>query len=111
MAFMGGDSQSTGSVVSSIDFSPILNFGDGNEAIQDKTFEQTASTSPRLDGSLGVSASVGVGGNGGTATTSRQQSESAIDELERVTGINQNTLYVIGGVLVLGVVYFFKKRK
>ena len=114
MGLFGGSSLSTSSSSNILDFNPIFNIGDGNETALDKTLDQTATTSPRLDDSFGLSASVGVGvggtGSGGTAQTSRQQQEDyqpittkSATESNGVSGVNLTYLFVAligGGALV-----------
>jgi LPXTG-motif cell wall-anchored protein len=118
MGLFGGSSQSTSSVVSTINFDPTIQFGENQEATSEKTLDQTATTSPRLDDSLGLSASVGVGvggtGSGGTATTSRLQDESTAPTLAKADGVITNNQYLIYGGIALAVgggVYFFMKKK
>jgi len=115
MAFLGGDSQSTSSLVSAIDFSPVIQFGKDQSAKQDKVSRQDATVSPRLDGSMGLSVGVGVGGAGTGGAVSRQQQE---DMQPKQTGGmptlagNKNTLYyLIGGIALVGVAYSFSKKK
>lgn len=118
MGLFGGSSQSTSSVVSTINFDPLIQFGEDLESTSEKIIEQTATTSPRQDNSLGVSASVGVGlggsGSGGAATTSRMQEESTTPTLSKVRDtITSDSLILYGGlVLAIGTgYYFFTKKK
>lgn len=120
MGLFGGSSQSTSSINSSIDFSPIIQFGTDQSSTQDKVNDLTSTTSPKLDDSLGLSASVGVGvggtGSGGPATTSRIQDED-LQPIETTTspliskGLDINPYYLLGGVGALSLVYYFTKRK
>lgn len=76
MGLFGGGSSSTSGVTSSIDFSPIIQFGEDQSSSFDKKLDQTQDISPKFDDSTGISASVGVaGGAGGPASTARQQQE------------------------------------
>ena len=117
MSLFGGSSQSTSSVVSTINFDPTIQFGEDLESTSEKQIDQTATTSPRQDNSLGLSASVGVGvggtGSGGTATTSRMQDESVQPTLSRVNDlVSNNMLYIVGGVVAVGVgAYYLTKKK
>ncbi|AXX87156.1 hypothetical protein AMRN_1420 [Malaciobacter marinus] len=117
MGLFGGSSQSTSSVVSSIDFSPIIQFGEDQTSTQDKVNRQDATTSPKLDDSLGLSASVGVaGGTGGPAQTSRYQEEDAQPKEAGVlrnigTDDNKKLLYIIGGVGAIGAIYLLINKK
>lgn len=112
----GGSSQSTSSVTSNIDFSPILNFGDGNEARFDKAMEQVSSVSPKLDDSFGMAASVGVlGGSGGPAQM-RKQDDSQPTEIRTSGGksslpVRDYAPYLIGGLAIIGGVYLLKSNK
>jgi len=117
MGLFGGSSQSTSSVVSTINFDPSIQFGEDLESTSEKVIEQTATTSPRQDNSLGLSASVGVGlggsGSGGTATTSRMQDESTKPTLSKVSdALSSNNLLLYGGLVVaVGTGYYFLSKK
>ena len=120
MGMFGGSSMSTSSIVSSIDFSPIMNIGDSNSADLDKRAEQSAVTSPKLDESMTASASVGVGvggdGSGGTASTSRLQNENVptAGTSGNVFKDNPNLIYIVGGVAGVGILSMMlanKKKK
>jgi len=76
MGLFGGSSQSTSTLSSIIDFSPHINFGEGNTSSSEKTTEQTATTSPELDDSMSAAASVGVlGGTGGPASLAQSKDD------------------------------------
>lgn len=114
MGLFGGSSQSTGSVVSSIDFSPVIQFGEDIESGFKKSTTQTAETSPRLDDSFGVSAVVPIGSSTGSlsATTSREQTEESLEAFEsQDTKLSNNALLLLGGVAIVGGYFLFKKGK
>lgn len=120
MGLFGGSSQSTSSSSNVLDFAPIFNIGDGIESSQEKKLDQTTSTSPRLDDSFGLSASVGVGvggqGSGGLASTSRSQTEDHQPlNTKTVTEGGQMQKYTpllaLGGVGMLAFYLINKKGK
>ncbi len=116
MGFFGGSSQSTSSLVSSIDFSPVIQFGEDIGATQDKIVSQTQSVTPKLDDSH--TASVGVlGGTGGAVGKSgdiggEQPTNTEILPIGKGLDINPTVLYVAGaGIIVfLGFKAFSKKK-
>ena len=119
MGFLsGGSSQSTSSLVSSIDFSPVIQFGSDQDSTQDKVNKQTATVSPELDDSLGLSASVGVlGGSGGMASTTRVQDEqptgtASTGEYSGFSGLSSiNPVYLGLGVAGVALIAYFSKGK
>ncbi|PLY11382.1 MAG: hypothetical protein C0626_02090 [Arcobacter sp.] len=119
MGMFGGSSMSTSSIVSAIDFSPVMNIGDSNSADFEKRSEQSATVAPKLDESMTASASVGVGvggdGSGGTASTSRLQNENipTAGTSGNVFKDNPNLIYIVAGLAGVGVVSMMlvKKKK
>jgi len=120
MGLFGGSSQSTSSSSNILDFNPVFNIGDANSTALDKTLDQTATTSPRLDDSFGLSASVGVGvggtGSGGTAQTSRQQQEDyqpiTTKSASETNGVNgTNLIYIITALIGGGALVYYATKK
>lgn len=123
MGLFGGSAQSSNSIMNSIDFSPNIQFGDGNESSVKKTADQTSTLTPKLDDSFGVAASVGVGmggsGSGGPASFSRAQEErqnltpNPVQTAVKGVMDSNNTMIYIGVAVavVFGGVYFIKKKK
>lgn len=118
MGFFGGGSSSTSSVISSIDFSPVIQFGEDQNSTQDKINRQDATVSPSLDDSTGLSASVGIaGGSGGPASTTRMQEQGANVKTESPLTIGKNALenlnpyWLIGGAGLVVVTLLLKKKK
>jgi len=120
MGLFGGSSQSTSSSSNILDFNPVFNIGDGNTSKQDKELTSTQSTSPELDDSFGLSASVGVGvggqGSGGMASLQRSENEDnqpLTTATATTTTTAQNNMFLYG-VLALGgfgLFYFLNKKK
>lgn len=119
MGFLsGGSSQSTSSLVSNIDFSPIMQFGSDQTSSFDRTNEQTATVTPKLDDSLGVAASVGfLGGTAGPATMARTQEEDTQPigtTAAATTPLNLSSInptYAAMGVGGIALLYFFTNKK
>lgn len=117
MGFFGGSSQSTASNNNVVDFNPVINVGDGNTSRQDKTLENTATVSPKLDDSTALSASVGLGfggsGSGGTATTATQGATADVQPTGLTNGTNNSatTYLLIGGAILVVMMLGKKKRK
>lgn len=120
MGLFGGSSQSTSSSSNILDFNPVFNIGDGNTSKQDKELSATQSTSPELDDSFGLSASVGVGvggtGSGGTAQLSRSQEEDnqpLTTKTATTTSAQDNTMFLYGAIALggFGLFYLMSKKK
>lgn len=118
MGLFGGSSQSTSSSSNILDFAPVFNIGEDITSSTDKTLEQTSSVAPKLDDSIGVSASVGVaGGSGGTATLQRSQNEDAQPTVVKSANSSDNKMsellpfLLIGGAVVVVVGLMNKKAK
>lgn len=117
MGFFGGSSQSVSSASNIMDFNPVFNIGDNNTSAQDKTLSSSQTTSPKLDDSTNLSASVGLGfggsGSGGTATSVKSGDDTqptGIAELK--SGISSiNPLYIILGVGGIILYKIIKKKK
>lgn len=120
MGIFGGASQSTSSSSNILDFAPIFNIGDGITSSQRKTLDQTTSTSPKLDDSFGLAASVGVGvggdGTAGPASFSRMQQEDTQPlKIKNVASNNADFEKYIPYALAVGgasvAYYLYKKNK
>lgn len=121
MGMFGGSSMSTSTITSSIDFSPVIQFGESQSARQDKVNEQTQSVSPKLDESMTASASVGVGvggdGTGGTASTNRVQEEDQQPLKTTSASLGKNFLedinptYLVAGAGAVALFMYTKKNK
>lgn len=113
--FGSGNASSTSSLVSSIDFSPVLNFGKDNSAGIDKINEQTATVSPRQDNSTTASVGVGVaGGSGSGGAVQRIQDENtAVSSLPNLSHADKQKLLYFGlaAAGVTGVYFLAKKKK
>lgn len=100
--FGGGSAQSTSSVTSTIDFSPVFNIGDDNESAIDKKLEQTSSVTPKLDESMTASVGVGVAGGSGSGGAV-MRSEDVPQPILRGSGKvfleeNKQLIYLAGAV-------------
>ncbi len=110
---MGGSSQSTSSLVSNLELSPIFTFGTNNDATIDKVNEQTASTSPRQDASATASVGVGVGGDGSGGAVQRIQDESgAVSSFPSLSNADKQKLLYVGlAAAGVGGIYLLANRK
>lgn len=113
---MFGNAQSTSSVVSSIDFSPIIQFGEEQNSAQDKVNHQTQEVSPKQDNGFTASVGVGVGGAGSGGAVARTTTEEDTQPKETYipttgTRLDKNFMYVGAGVLALGGLYYITKKK
>lgn len=116
MGLFGGSSQSTSTSSNILDFNPVINIGENNSSALDKALEQTATVSPKLDDSIGVSAVVPVMSTTGanSAELTRQQTED-LQPIETATatgtGLSSvNPIYLIGGLVAIGgLIYSMKK--
>jgi len=125
MGLFGGSSQSSQSLSSNIDFSPVIQFGSEQDAGIDKTTEQTSTSSPSLKDEGSLSAVVPVGSSTGSITSSPSTGSGAdtlTQNLPSTQGLataqgtptllqGNNLAYIIGGFVVLGGIYFFTKKK
>lgn len=114
---MFGNAQSTSAVTSSIDFSPVIQFGSDQNSTQDKVNHQVQSVSPKQDNSATASVGVGVGGQGSGGAVAKHQLErdaQPTGTAEISTGMqlpNKNLLLIGAGVAGLAGIYFFTKKK
>ncbi len=116
--FGSGNSQTSTSLISSIDFSPVINFGQDNKGEVDKTNDQTSSLTPKQDNSTTASVGVGLGGSGSGGSVQRVQDENSINPLKGLNARDKNKIfYLLGGAIGLTGVYLIvkstkqKKRK
>lgn len=112
---LGGSAQSTSGVTSSIDFSPVIQFGEQQESGLDKELSQTQTQTPRQDASATASVGVGVGGDGSGGTVMRTQQEeqsfpSSSTSSNPFKNISPNMQLIGIGALALGGVYLITKK-
>lgn len=119
---MGGSAQNTSSINSSIDFSPIIQFGEDQTSTQDKINKQEAALSPEQDAGFGASLGIGVGGGSGSASLSQPSSSyesGKTTSFSDTPGIQKSGLEALGitptqaliGISVVAAAYLFKKKK
>lgn len=110
---MGGSSQSTSSLVSNLELSPIFTLGADNKSTVDKITEQTATTSPRQDASATASVGVGVGGDGRGGAVQRIQDESGVvSSFPSLSNADKQKLLYVGlAAAGVGGIYLVANRK
>jgi len=111
---LGGSAQSTSGVTSSIDFSPVIQFGEKQDAKIDKEASQTQTQTPRQDASTTASVGLGFGGDGSGGTVMKSQAEDTAlpvsstsdKDIFKTVGSNMGILAIgalaLGGAYILG---------
>ncbi len=100
MGLFGGSSQSTSSIVSTIDFSPVMQFGADQNSTQDKINRQEATVSPiQKDEGWRLNASAGVAWGKNPVATG-----GPVAEGENNLGTKNNTNFIY--LAIIGVAFF-----
>lgn len=122
MGFLSGTSQVTSSNNFQLDFSPNFLIGDGNSTANKKAIDQTATQTPKLDDSFGVSAAASVAAAPGSTAGPASLAQTAMQEpynpqptptYKDSSFLNDgnSTLYIIGGVALVGGFLLLKGKK
>lgn len=120
----GGTAASSSSLNNTLSFSPVINVGDSNSAESRNKQKGSSEAAATTKDEFGMTASVGVGvgggtGKGGPATSSRigdvqpmKKKDTGNDNFFNDGIMSKiNPMYAAGAVAVVGVGYYFVKKK